>query len=323
MKKLKYVILTMLFCASMLIPVGVSAAVETQSAVSAAAQAKAAPKTEIRKVGSKYYGYVNGKRVKDTWVTWKGYKYYIMSKGYACTSCINLDGKAYVFNAKGQLVRPSKPTIYTRGQYSWYVDKNGQAKIGWFVVSNKLYYADPKGRLYKNRTRDGISFSATGAAKSGTASKLKIKTVQIMASITKPGMTKAQKLKAAWNYVVNSGKFYYRYTDINIWETGWVKKSAYEMLTMGNGSCTEFACLFAALAAEAGYNPYVVFGRVPGSRDGAADGMTRHCWVEINGLVYDPEGSWDGWSGYIYGSSGYPMYHTVTQYTNYIKSNPK
>ena len=40
---------------------------------------------------------------------------------------------------------------------------------------------------------------------------------------------------------------------------------------------------------ELGYNPYVVLGRVSGTRDGAADGLTRHGWVMIDGAYYDPE----------------------------------
>lgn len=39
----------------------------------------------------------------------------------------------------------------------------------------------------------------------------------------------------------------------------------------------------------------MICGRVPGSRDGAADGFTRHCWVKINGLYYDPEAQYAGW----------------------------
>lgn len=239
------------------------------------------------------------------------------------TNCANINGKAYVFNTKGHLLHPAKKGFYKAGQNTYYVDTNGQASTGWFIVKGKLYYADPKGRAYKNRTRDGIVFSSTGAAKSSNVTKLKIQVIQIMDSITTPKMSKEQKLRAAWNYVVYGGNFNYRVTDINIWRDGWVKDSAYQMFSQKRGSCTEFACAFAALAAEAGYTPYVVYGRVPGSRDGAPDGMTRHCWVEINGLYYDPEGTWAGWSGYVYGAGSYPMYHTVTQYSNYIKSNPK
>ena len=44
----------------------------------------------------------------------------------------------------------------------------------------------------------------------------------------------------------------------------------------------------------------MICGRVPGSRDGAADGFTRHCWVKINGLYYDPEAQYAGWMKGVY-----------------------
>ena len=66
-----------------------------------------------------------------------------------------------------------------------------------------------------------------------------------------------------------------------------------------------FSCIFAALAREIGYTPYMICGRVPGSRDGAADGFTRHCWVKINGLYYDPEAQYAGW---MTGDYGYDYY---------------
>ena len=61
------------------------------------------------------------------------------------------------------------------------------------------------------------------------------------------------------------------------------------MLVSGGGDCYGFACTFAAMAREIGYNPYVVLGRVSGTRDGAADGLTSHGWVIIDGCYYDPE----------------------------------
>ena len=67
------------------------------------------------------------------------------------------------------------------------------------------------------------------------------------------------------------------------------------MFRTGYGNCYGFSCIFAALAREIGYTPYMICGRVPGSRDGAADGFTRHCWVKINGLYYDPEAQYAGW----------------------------
>ena len=76
------------------------------------------------------------------------------------------------------------------------------------------------------------------------------------------------------------------------------------MLTTGGGDCYGFACTFAAMARELGYNPYVVLGRVSGTRDGAADGLTRHGWVMIDGVNGFAE---------IYCMPVYPRYRCLSE----------
>ena len=71
------------------------------------------------------------------------------------------------------------------------------------------------------------------------------------------------------------------------------------------------------LAREIGYDPYVVCGRVPGTRDGAGDGFTRHSWVIINGLHYDPEGQAKGWHTGVYGSYSYGMDNQIQKTVNF------
>lgn len=117
-----------------------------------------------------------------------------------------------------------------------------------------------------------------------------MRVMQIVSSITNSGMSQSQKLYACWKYVVYGG-FYYGGPDPNIYQSGWARSEALRMFRTGYGNCYGFSCIFAALAREIGYTPYMICGRVPGSRDGAADGFTRHCWVKINGLYYDPEHS--------------------------------
>ncbi len=58
---------------------------------------------------------------------------------------------------------------------------------------------------------------------------------------------------------------------------------------------------------DVGYNPYVVLGRVSGTRDGAADGLTSHGWVIIDGCYYDPEAQFAGWYKGVYGSGSYDI----------------
>ena len=62
---------------------------------------------------------------------------------------------------------------------------------------------------------------------------------------------------------------------------------------------------------QIGYNPYVVLGRVSGTRDGAADGLTSHGWVIIDGCYYDPEAQFAGWYRGVYGSGSYDINHQI------------
>ena len=122
-----------------------------------------------------------------------------------------------------------------------------------------------------------------------------MKLMTIISRITTTEMSKSEKLYSCWRYLTSSGNFYYStyWPDLN--KKGWQREVAYNMLTTGGGDCYGFACTFAAMARELGYNPYVVLGRVSGTRDGAADGLTRHGWVMIDGAYYDPEAQFAGW----------------------------
>ena len=129
-------------------------------------------------------------------------------------------------------------------------------------------------------------------------------------------MSKSSKLSACWSYIVR-GSFHYASKYPNLHFRGWQKSTAYNMLSTHSGNCYSYACAFAALASEIGYKPYIVCGRVHGSRDRAADGYTRHAWVRINGLNYDPEAQYAGWMRGIYARSSYPTAHKIQKIVAY------
>lgn len=292
------------------------------SAASAASQAGTAKKKEgLYKEDGKYYYYQKGKKIKSKWkdikVSGKTRRYYFQADGSACTSVAKIKGTYYCFSKLGRLYRPSKNKLITIGKYQYCPDKNGKCQTGWLLVGNKLYYASAKGRIQTSKTVDGIKLTKSGAASTSSVSaKLKIKALQVAAKITKSSMTKEQKLRACWNYMV-SRQFSYANMSPNLKEKDWQKKFAYRMLETRKGSCSSFACAFAALASAVGYDPVVIYGRVPGSRDQAADGYTRHCWVKINGKYYDPEGQFAGWMRGVYGYSVYPISHQITKMINF------
>lgn len=292
------------------------------STVSAAGKASAGKKKAgLYKENGKYYYYHKGKRIKSQWKDIKVEKttrrYYFQADGSASTSVKKIKGSYYCFSKQGRLQRPKKNKLITVGKYQYCPDKNGKCQKGWLLIDNKLYYANGKGRILKNKTIDGIKLTKSGAAStSSTDVKLKIKAMKVASEITNSRMTKSEKLRACWNYMI-SNRFRYMSMSPNLNEKNWQKKFAYQMLLTKRGSCTSFSCAFAALALAVGYDPVIVYGRVPGTRDQAADRYTRHCWVKINGKYYDPEAHFAGWMRNVYGNSSYPIRHQVTKVINF------
>ncbi len=266
--------------------------------------------------GRRYFVKKTG-RMASGWLKISGIKYYFSPEdGEPLTGAQEIGGKHYIFNSKGQLAQSDGISLVAAGGRYYCADKNGHAASGWHLIKGKLYYASKTGKAKTSTTYQGIAFGSRGAAKNSITARSKIKAMQVFASITNENMTKSQKLAACWDYII-SGSFRYAAKYPNLQSSGWQRKTAYEMLTSHSGNCYSFACAFAALASEAGYQPYVICGRVRGSRDRAADGYTRHAWVQINGLHYDPEAQYAGWHRGIFQSSRYPAAHTIQMTTAY------
>lgn len=249
----------------------------------------------------------NADAAEGKWKKEKGAKYYILPNGQTAVGSHEIKGEYYVFNTNGKLLTPKKNSLIGVGKNTYYVSPKGTAINGWQIIGKKLYSVKKSGAVRKNVKYKGITFTKTGAAKNCQDTKVMIQTVKTVASVTKPDMTKKQKLKACWNYLVSRRHFRYvsKYPNLN--KKGWQRQTAENMLRTKSGNCYSFACAFAAMANEIGYDAYVVCGRVSGSRDGARDGLTRHAWVRINERNYDPEAQFAGWRRGIYGSRGYPV----------------
>ena len=313
MKRLKVFFMAVVMILAVQI-VSVSVTCDAQAATTTTTAKK---KTGLYKEARRYYYYVNGKKIKTQWKTINGKRYYFGSKYHAVTYHNKIGGKLYVFDTAGRLLTGSGSRIVSVGQYSYYVNKYGNPSRGWLCFPDKnLYYADSWGRFYKNRTLEGISFNSKGQAVKNDMRSLKLECMGVVKNITNSKMSQSQKLRACWNYVVS--RTYYSsayYPNLN--QNNWWRATARRTLATGRGNCYGYACAFAALAREIGYDPYVICGRVPGSRDGAGDGYTRHSWVIINGLHYDPEGQAKGWHTGVYGSYGYGMDNQIQKKVNF------
>lgn len=274
--------------------------------------------TGLKLVDGKYYFYnKKGETLKNRWKTIDNNRYYFTEDGSAQTYSKKINGILFLFDLKGRLARGTKSDFKAVGNKLYYVNANGQPYTGWLVINRALYYANKKGVLKRNKTTaGGITFDNTGKATNTDTANLKITTMEIIASITSTNMTKEQKLKACWDYVVANGtnnqhfSYYTRNPDMT--QTGWQRHEALEMFNRRVGNCFGFACAFAALAKEIGYKPYVVVGRVTSNgnpRDNVGDGMTPHAWVMIDDKYYDPEADFKQWMTGVYGSTSYNIGH--------------
>lgn len=104
----------------------------------------------------------------------------------------------------------------------------------------------------------------------------------IVAKYTNANMTKEQKLKALYDYVRTN--YTYR-TLSNSCPSNFLYHEyyAYQTVTSGSGNCYGMNFLFGHLAKKVGYDDVEFIKGYVGTR------RDPHGWVEIGGLIYDPE----------------------------------
>ena len=235
------------------------------------------------------------------------YKY---SDGTYPYGVVKISDEVYFFKSQGVLYRSSGQHIVSFGGKKYDVGPSGALRYGWQVVNDSLYYFS-KVRMHAmkaGRKVGKITLAGTGKAVPTLDAVLKKKSIQILEEITSRSADRGTQLRAVYNYMVSKNNFSYSSSYYpNLSSKSWVKTTANRMMDSSAGNCYGFASMFAALAYEIGYHPAVLCGRVPGGRDRASDGYTRHAMVRIDGLYYDPEAEFAGWKKGIYGKSSYPI----------------
>lgn len=165
-----------------------------------------------------------------------------------------------------------------------------------------MYYAMADGSFLTNGAVGHLTFGADGRYTSGNA-VLDSYVDQALTECTNSGMTKAQKLRAAYLYVRDHGAYLARPHQAR-GTTDWAEESALFMFEHKKGNCYCFAGQFLYMARRLGYDAYVVSGGV-GHKD------SDHAWVMIheNGTpyIYDVELEW-GYRAGKYGHAEYNMY---------------
>ncbi len=231
-------------------------------------------------------------RVDGVWQAYKSGKFASSYTGIA----ENENGMWYVVN--GVLDRDYSGT-FTDDNGTWTVI-NGKATYsgdkGWIKIGSYYYYFDrSNGKMATNTTVDGIKLDSSGRAQASSDDVYKIKTMirarDLLSSITSSGDSKETMLRKCFDWSVDMSYHRIRYASQTRKENPdtWTCIFANDAFDNGSGTCYTQACAFAYLAKECGYEVAVCDD-------------TGHAWVEIDGLVYDPDSARSNFSKY-YGTT--------------------
>ncbi len=264
-------------------------------------------RSRLKKIDGKlYYFDKNGRMIKNTMKVLRGKRYYFGRNGQAAVGWVSYQGNKYYFDKNGCGAKG----LYKIGKSRYFFSDEGIMQTGWqYFEKNKAYFYLKTGKMAVNRTIDGVKLGKTGYAPLTRRDKVRRiaeeKAAEILKKITTPGMSKEQKLRAAFNYTSSRSNFsYMTWRAFQVYDA-WEYDYAIEFYDRRAGNCYNFSCGFAVLAKVIGYEDCcVVRGRVKGTRDGAPDGLTRHACVRIDGLYYDPELQFAGTMPGIYGWGG-------------------
>lgn len=246
----------------------------------------------------------DGVFLKDSWIEVAGFRYHLDQNGYIQVGLTAVDGKVYFLHPGGVVIagwlQIGDGTYYFQADGSMAVN----AVVDGFVLGSDgrligTAATETAGVLQQTGEEQAGAAEAlfrTGAEQTATAEALPQAGVQqtdaaqsalwqqvnaVIAAVTTADMTAEQKLRACYQYVMDSST-YKRNTEVPSGD--WTGRYAQEILSTGKGNCYRYACGFAYLAKGLGYETRVVTGTVRSLKGG----QTPHGWAEvyINGGWY-------------------------------------
>lgn len=253
----------------------------------------------LASIGKKQYFFdKSGYLLQDAWATAGKKTYRTDSKGIIIKDkLITVDKKVYYMNAKGVMKKGWKTFkagksyfgekgvratgIKKIGKNRYYFNKKGIMQKGTVKAGSTIYYLDEKGVL--EARKEGTTYYYADGKKMDKVQGQDFETLQtaksIVVRITTSQMSKSQKLKACFDWVIS--KPYVTYRQFSNF-AGWPAVYANDHFLRNGGNCHADASAFAYLAKALGYKNVYVCTDSEG-RSGLA-----HGWTEIGGLVYDP-----------------------------------
>ncbi|MDC7291351.1 hypothetical protein NXH76_26580 [Blautia schinkii] len=190
------------------------------------------------------------------------YNYYFKESGQAGTRGMILTGEQKINKTEYCFKKTGKAGVLGRGMDGWVNLKRGRC-----YCSN--------GKILKSRYVQDYYVGSNGAM-SAKSKKLYNLVKSTISKNTNSSMTKAQKLRACYNYLIKGGFRYVRnYTFKN--EASWKMDCAYQMLSNKQGICYHFSSAFGFMARELGYDADIIAGKI----SSVSGGYSTHSWVEI------------------------------------------
>ena len=238
---------------------------------------------------------VSVKKTKEGKWKVKNKKVFYMVSGKKQTGLNEIDGKIYYFDTKG-------------------VQRTGWQKIGkkyyFFKIAN-----EKSGYMVKSKRVNGIKLQKDGTAKVTSGNKDKIKALimanELVEKVTKPTMTKAEKLEKCYHYCVKN----IRYRGARKFQGGknWDAKYTINTIKDEHGNCYAYGATFAYIANAIGY------------KKAYAISSGGHGWAEVNNKVYDiswelvdKEHDYFGVSYKLSGIDGRPNYKNGRKYVKKV-----
>ncbi len=235
-------------------------------------------------------------------------------KSYSNQWVMNSKGNVSYYDADGKKLKGMQKI----GKKYYYFDSKGVQRTGWQKIKGSYYYFNiankAKGSRVSSKTVNGVTLRKNGKAKLTAYSKRKlalmIKANKVIESITNAGMTKKQKLEAAFAYTKQHLRSYNigGFKNIENWDMFYAELP----FNTGRADCYAYGAYFAYLANAAG-------GKA------AAVSSGGHGWAEVDGLVYDANwakvSSVDTYCGMSYslsGVGGRPNYKPNRRYVKAI-----
>lgn len=232
----------------------------------------------LTKISKKTYYFGSKAYMKVGWVEFKeGKRYFSKKNGVMLTGKTKIGSKYYYLNGKG-IMKKGWVTIDSNKYY--FSKKTGAMLTGWNKISDKYYYFSSNGKMKKNAIVGNYYVLSDGKRAESAAVSYAVKAIK---SATNSEMTKEQKLKACYNWIINNFSYERDYQDPAKLKNNWTKSYAEYAFKKKRGNCYKYASAMGYCAELLGYDARVVYGKIA-----SGNGRVNHGWTEvkIDGTYY-------------------------------------